>query len=621
MIYRVRDPPTVNTSSTLGAQSLSQTPTASKLRSPTPEASEGENESTEIVPRVDPPQVVARKRYNNLPRQLSYIESTDDPFEEIVFRAETYFPGLTNIVADQSGSYIVEQTACDSTPQPSKPSLPSVPLPIGQHKQQQHPINSSNTRQNPFNTSIAESKRRGEEELDRRIMMYSRANRNPHNYYSYSFHGGSHQQSLQVHRQIIPCGNYLPQQPLNANNNTFQAPCTSDLDMDERTTYDYRDFQAARQRFEQRVPISQTAPPAPKNHFYRSDLRSQHSTTSTVMPNESKCNAAVGSLCQMNAPYAHRPPPFHATFNSQPSVSHENSALVRRDPRNLFSGGCGCGPGAGCGALPDTPIHRNQGNHQEAISKYLVAEEMGPGGVKSVFSFPGGMEPSDLTLLRAAISANQPKDSFIPEENDDLEEQLNLQLERACVDPQSLQLLHNQAPLQSQLQSQLPIQHMQTVSRTSGANLMGDGSGVGAGGGVTHMTVQHHHHQRPNLIKVGTREAHEDLSNTRDGNPLDALMYNGISNNFVGPNSPEQIPSSGYPICQQHHQAQPKGARTSANNEGWHISSMHQQQPQANYKAFTTYSSSRTDSVPIAGGRVSTQTKDPTITDERYMMP
>nr|CDS15465.1 hypothetical protein EgrG_000786400 [Echinococcus granulosus] len=614
MIFRVRDPPTSNTS--VCAQSTSQKPTNNQ-QSPTPEASEAELESIEAA-QVDPTRAIGRKRYEKLRPQLSYIETTEDPFEEIVIRAETYFPGLTNIVRDQSSSYIVEQAKYEPPL-----SLPSEQHPLSQSRQQ-IPANSSAIRQNPFNTSISKSKRQGEEELDRRIMMYSRANRNPNTCYAHNFHQDSHQQSSPVH-QVMHHGNYYAQQSM-ANN--FQPPFTFESDVDERTTYDYRDFQAARQKFEQHGSLGQTLVPAPRNPLRRLDIRPQHSIVGTVMssgPSESTFSVGgVGRICQMNASSNHHPPPFQNPLNPQHSLNQESSALVRRESHNPFSRECGCGPGTGCGVLPDTPIHRDQGNQREAIKKYLVSEEVGPGGVKSVFSFPDGMEPSDLTLLRAAISANQPKDAFIPEDNDDLEEQLNRQLEKACVDSRSLQSVSNQASQRLQSQTSMPIQHIQTVSHASGANVIrGGGGGGGGGGDLMHMVVQHHHHQRPNITKTGDRDT-QALSNSRAENPLDTLIYNGISNDFVGPNSPGQLPVfSGYPIYHRHHcQLQPNTATATTTNSSnsWRISPAHQQQGvQGNYQARTMYNSSRFDPMSTGTGRGQTQPTHFT-TDSRFMM-
>lgn len=613
MIFRVRDSLANNTS--VCAQSTSQE-TTNNRPSPTPEASEAEIESIERA-QADPARANGRKRYENLRPQLSYIETTEDPFEEIVIRAETYFPGLTNIVRDQSGSYIVEQTNYDSLPPPT-----SVRYPIPQSRQRIPPNNLA-VRQNSFNTSISKNKRRGEEELDRRIMMYSRANRNPYTYYVHNSHESSHQPSSPAH-QVMHHGSCHAQQPLT---NNFQPPCTAESGMDERTTYDYRDFQAARQKFEQHGSLSQTVAPTPRNHFRRLDIRPQYTVIGTVTssrPSESGLSVdGVGRICHINTPNTPHSSAFQTSLlNRQPSLSQESGVVVKRDLHNSYSRVCGCSPGSGCGVLPHTPIHRDQGSQREAIKKYLVSEEVGPGGVKSVFSFPDGMEPSDLTLLRAAISANQPKDAFIPEENDDLEEQLNRQLEKTCVDSRSLQPMSNQASQRSQSQTSTPIQHTQGVSHASGANMIRGGGG----GDLMRMVVQHHHHQRPSNPKMGDRDAQEAIAKSKSGNPLDTLMYNGISNDFVGPNSPGQLPIiPGYPICHRH-QCQPQlntatSATTTTNiSNSWHISPAHQQQGmQGSYQPHTMYNSVRLDPMSTATGRGQTQPAHFT-TDSRFMM-
>ncbi|VDK20532.1 unnamed protein product [Taenia asiatica] len=611
MIFRVRDPTANNTS--ICAQSTSQEPTNNR-RSPTSEASEGEIESIGTA-QVGPVRAIGRKRYENLQPQLSYIETTEDPFEEIVIRAETYFPSLTNIVRDQSSSYIVEQTNHETLPPPT-----SVQHPIPQSRQRV-PSNNSAVRQNPFNTSISKSKRRGEEELDRRIMMYSRANRNPYTYYVHNSHKGSHQPSSPAH-QVMHHDSYYAQQPLT---NDFQPPCTSESDVDERTTYDYRDFQAARQKFEQHGSLSQTVVPTPRRHFQCLNVRPQYSVIGTVTssrPSESGLSVdGVGRIRQINAPTTSHSPSFQTPLNRQPSLSQESGAVARRESHNSFSRVCVCSPGSGCGVLPHTPIHRDQGSQREAIKKYLVSEEVGPGGVKSVFSFPDGMEPSDLTLLRAAISANQPKDAFIPEENDDLEEQLNRQLEKTCVDSRSLQPVSNQASQRSQLQTSMPIQHIQSVSHASGANML-RGSG---GGDLMHMVLQHHHQQRSNNPKMGDRDTQEAIAKSRSGNhPLDTLMYNGISNDFVGPNSPVQLPTTpGYPICHRH-QCQPQlntaTAATTNSSNSWHIPPVNQHQGmQGNYQHHTMYNSLRFDPVSTGSSRSQTQPTHFTIDSQSIM--
>ncbi|VDM33520.1 unnamed protein product [Hydatigera taeniaeformis] len=608
MIYRVCGPPPNNTSCC--AQSTSQESTNIQ-RNLTPEISEVEVESTEAA-QVNPVGAVGRKRYENLRSQLSYIETTEDPFEEIVIRAETYFPSLTNIVKDQSSSYIVEQTNYESL------HPPSVQHPIPQSRQRISSINSA-VRPNPFNTSSSNSKRRGEEELDRRIMMYSRANRNPHTYYAHNFHDNSHQMTSSVH-QVMHHGSYYAQQPLIKN---FQSPCTSESDVDERTTYDYRDFQAARQKFEQHKSLSQTVAPTPRNHLRRLDVRQQHSVIGTVTssrPNEGGISVeGAGHNCQIKTSNAPHLPPLQTPINRPPSLSQESCALARRELHNSFSRICGCGQGSGCGVLPDKPIHQDQSSQREAIKKYLVSEEIGPGGVKSVFSFPDGMEPSDLTLLRAAISANQPKDAFVPEENDDLEEQLNRQLEKACVDTRGLQSVSTPAPQRSQPQTSMPIQHIQSVSHGSSANPI-RGSG---GEDLMHMVVQHHHYPRSNIPKADDRDTQEVLPKSRNGNPLDTLMYNGISNDFVGPNSPSHMQiTSGYSMCHRH-QCQPQlNAATAAttNNNSWHIPPTHQQQRmQGNYQPHTVYNSVKFDSMSTGAGRGQTQPTHFT-TDNRFIM-
>ncbi|VDL21462.1 unnamed protein product [Hymenolepis diminuta] len=596
MIFRVRDPPNTSTH-----RPTSLKPSESRS-SPSPTSLESDNESVGGV-KIDPVQVPSRRRQETLQTRLSYIESGEDPFEEIVIRAETYFPSLTNIVRDPASSYIVEQTSYETQP-PIQPSLPpSIPRPTIQPRRQLT-RSASATRPNPFNTSAAETKRRTEEELDRRIMMYSRSHRNSFSFYSQpSCQGGNLCQQGPPAMQYG--GGYYPQQQQQQQQqvSNFQPQQQQQQDVSERTTYDYRDFQAARQIFEQRPTIGKpqpAPPPMPRNHLHRLELRPQNSIGSTSELTESVFNGggcAARPICPLNG--APQPVPrFQHVFNPPPPPPPINNqegstaavAIVKREPRNPFSGGCGCGPGAGCGALPDTPIHRDQSNPREAIKKFLVSEEIGPGGVKSVFSFPGGMEPSDLTLLRAAVSANAPKDAFIPEENDDLEEQLNRQLEKTCMDPRSIQMVHEQALQQSSQPQQPPPpqnQPIYTVSRAMSACMNN--------GNITHMTVQHH--QRPSISKSGPRQPQEGQGNVRNENPLETLMMNGITNTFVGPNSPGQIQGSAtYPMCIHHHQQVDAGNNV-ANN--WEFSG---QGFGGNYQTFTTYNSSRFDGVPMGSG-------------------
>nr|CDS28402.1 conserved hypothetical protein [Hymenolepis microstoma] len=615
MIFRVRDPPNTSTH-----QPTSRKPSESRS-SPLPTSSESDNESVGGV-KVDPLQVPSRNHQEALQTRVSYIESGEDPFEEIVIRAETYFPSLTNIVRDPASSYIVEQTTYETQPL-IKPSLPpSLPRPTAQPRRQLT-RSASATRPNPFNTPAAETKRKTEEELDRRIMMYSRSRRNSFSFYSQpSYQGGNPYQQGPPAMQYG--GNYYSQQQQQVNNFQPQQQ-QQQQDVDERTTYDYRDFQAARQIFEQRSTMNKpqpAPPPVPRNHFHRLELRPQNSIASTNEPTESVFSGggcAAGPICPLNS--SPQPAPrFQHMFNHPPPPSqmntHETSAagaIVKREPRNPFTGGCGCGPGAGCGALPDTPIHRDQGNPREAIKRFLVSEEVGPGGIKSVFSFPGGMEPSDLTLLRAAISANAPKDAFIPEENDDLEEQLNHQLEKTCMDPRSIQMIHEQTPLQQSQQPghpqppPPPNQPMYTVSRAVGASMNN--------GNILHMTVQHH--QRPSISKNGPRQPQEVQE--RNENPLETFMLNGITNSFVGPNSVGQ--ASTYPMCAHHHHQHQQADNGNNVADSWQFSG--QPQPQGfggNYPTFTTYNSSRFDSVPMGsggGGRNQTQQSN---TDSRFMM-
>lgn len=629
MIFRVHDPP--NTSSR-----LSRPRKSSKYRdSVSSTSSASDNESAEDL-KVDPARVSCRRRrHESLQARLSYVDSGEDPFEEIVIRAETYFPNLTNIVRDPASSYIVEQAPYDTQP-PTGPSLPpSIPRP---YIQPRRPLlrSASASRANPFNTStIAEAKRRAEEELDRRIMMYSRSHRNSFSFYSqpnYPGGGGS------PYQQSGPsCGGGYCSQPQCSQSqcNNFQSqlqqnqPQQQLQDMDERTTYDYRDFQAARQIFEQKSTMGQqqaAPPPMPRNHLHRIDLRQQNSVAST---NESLggCSSGgcgPGAICPLsNAPQP--APRFQHMFNSQPTQMEPQNqesvnpgAIMKREPRNPFAGGCGCGPGAGCGALPDTPIHRGQGNPREGIKKFLVSEEVGPGGIKSVFSFPGGMEPSDLTLLRAAISANAPKDAFVPEDNEDLEEQLNLQLEKTCMDPRSVHMVHEQnshqqsqtsGPALSPPPSQHQNQPMYTVGRAMGTSMNN--------GNIMHMTVQHH--QRPSLPKSGPRQPppppqQDGQGSVRSENPLDTLLMNGISNNFVGPNTPTQGQHSvPYFMCNHHQNSMqfPGGPRQGFGG---------------NYQTFTTYNSSRFDAMQAgdnsnnAGGVERIQHQQSTNADNRFMM-
>lgn len=594
MIFRVRDPPSTSTS-------VAQ-PTSLKLSESQPslssESSEADNESVVRV-KIDPVQVAPRGRQGNLQPHVSYVESGENPFEEIVIRAETYFPGLTNIVRDPARSYIIEQTSFETQPPAQSPLEPSVPRPVAQPRRQLIG-SSSKPHPNPFNASAAESKRQAEEELDRRIMMYSRSNRNPHSFYGqHSFYGNPYQQGPPV----MQYGGYCSQQ---SQVNNYQQPYLTEPDVEERTTYDYRDFQAARQIFEQRSIMGPPAPPPmPQNHLHRLELRPQNSIAGPNKPSQSVSNGGcAGPICPLNN--APKPAPrFQSAFNSQPPTNQEGPTgpHVKSESRNPFSGGCGCGPGAGCGALPDTPIHRDQGNRREAIKKYLVSEEVGPGGVKSVFSFPGGMEPSDLTLLRAAISANQPKDAFIPEENDDLEEQLNRQLEKTSGDPRGIHLVHEQSPHQAP-QHQQPQSQMTppvySVSRAIGPSMTGQ------------------HHQRPSISKSGARHSHDGSGSGGTENSLDTLLMNGITNNFVGPNSPNQAQVSAiYPMCNHHHHQHQSQAIVGNNapaigggTGGWHFSGPSQQQGfGGNYQTYTTYNSSRFDAIPIGGGEGRNQTQ------------
>ncbi|KAM7541380.1 hypothetical protein Aperf_G00000028374 [Anoplocephala perfoliata] len=586
MIFRVRDPPSISASV---AQPTSRKRSENQS-APSSESSEEDNESVVRV-KIDPIQVAPRGRQGNLQPHVSYVESGENPFEEIVIRAETYFPSLTNIVRDPARSYIIEQTSFETQPPIQSSLQPSVPRPIAPPRRQLIG-GSSEPRPNPFSASAAEAKRQAEEELDRRIMMYSRSNRNPHSFCGqHSSYGNPYQQGPPA----MQYGGYCSQSQFN----NHQQPYSTEPDMEERTTYDYRDFQAARQIFEQRSVMGPPVPPPmPQNHLHR--LRLQNSITSTGKPSQNACNGGcAGPICPLNN--APKPAPrSQPTFDRQPSINQEGSTdpQDKSESRNLFNGGCGCGSEPSCGALPDTPIHRDQGNPGEAIKKYLISEEVGPGGVKSVFSFPGGMEPSDLTLLRAAISANQPKDAFIPEENDDLEEQLNRQLEKTCVDPRSIHMVHEQSPHQVQQHQQLHSQtrpSVYTVSRAVGPSMTGQP------------------HQRPSISKSGARHSLDGSENGRTVNPFDTLLMNGITNNFVGPNSQTQAYGSAtYPMCNHHHHQHQPHANVGNNvanigngssTGGWHPPGPFQQPGfGGNYQTYTTYNSSRFDAIPIGGG-------------------
>ncbi len=575
MIFRVPDPPTTTKSSNLRVVSPISTPSRESPQISEPSETDAGDSSID--------QKLVPVHENNLGEsarpKLSYIESTEDPFEEIVIRAETFFPGLTNIVGPPSSSnYLFEQ------PPPQRKLT---------------------VRQNAVITPQAEGKRKGEQEIDRRIMMYSQANRKPHGHYMQYQHQPHHQGP--PGQSVIHYGGYytqpMPPPP--------PAPAVNEPDMDERTTYDYRNFQAARQRFEQRGLVSQPGPAPPtRNHFHRPMLRPQHSITSTVM-SMGPSNPMGNSMFPMQS-MAPQAPQIQPTFVPQTTNIHNGNnnnntapmghgsndagAIVRREPRNIFAGGCGCGPGSGCGALPEAPIQRESITDREVIQQYLISEEMGPGGVKSVFNFPGGVEPSDLTLLRAAIAANQPKDAFIPEENDDLEEQLNIQLQNACPDIETLQQGPVQPPAAAaapQAAQQPPNHHpqgtqrqyFQTVGRAGGnAGMMT----VGGGHHASRPSILKQHSQPQPTTQADQQQQQQPQSGMGGGgdNPLNSLMFNGIGNFMVGPNSPGQ---QGIPMYQQ---------------SSWHQqqSQQQQQQPQLQpQNSFTTYSASSFDAVPMNG--------------------
>ncbi|VDN41996.1 unnamed protein product [Dibothriocephalus latus] len=187
-----------------------------------------------------------------------------------------------------------------------------------------------------------------------------------------------------------------------------------------------------------------------------------------------------------------------------------------------FLTGCSCGPGSGCGALASEAMVRRSDNmvDVETIQQYLVAEEPGPGGVKKVFNFPLGSEPGDLTLLRAAVSANRPKDAFIPEENDDIETQLDHQFQATRPEMP--------APRPSASASWVPLSNFAT--------------------GQTAIPVQAQTAFNPftPAYPVRNRERSREPDGQMTGFPsaLTALMYNGVERPAEGFGSSNQRPQA-----------------------------------------------------------------------------
>ncbi|KAL3310933.1 hypothetical protein Ciccas_010493 [Cichlidogyrus casuarinus] len=92
------------------------------------------------------------------------------------------------------------------------------------------------------------------------------------------------------------------------------------------------------------------------------------------------------------------------------------------------------------------------------LQQYVVAEEPGPGGVKKTFSFPAGESPGDMTLLRAAVAANQPQDAFIPEDFDEGDD----------ADEIYVETFGNMGPVQTPMQTYMGEQAMaQTIPSTN----------------------------------------------------------------------------------------------------------------------------------------------------------
>lgn len=225
MIYRV-------------AEQQRSTGFASQEPSETSEASVETVEEARLVPSRHPlvHQKANASAISQKPR-LSYIESTDGsttpPFEEIVIRAETYFPSWTNIA---EGGY---QTSQRET--------------------------AANTKANR-RLSSAELKQRNERDIDQRILMTTNATRKPRMHFfnqqqpqHQTYQHPSQDLSNNNNNQNPPIMHYggCYSQPMSHHQQPMDGQMVQETEPEERTTYDYRNFQVARQRFEQRGIISQ----------------------------------------------------------------------------------------------------------------------------------------------------------------------------------------------------------------------------------------------------------------------------------------------------------------------------------------------------------------------------
>ncbi|VDL96936.1 unnamed protein product [Schistocephalus solidus] len=318
--------------------------------------------------------------------KLSYeVASDSEPFEEIIIRAETFFPELKNIV--ESSANLFE----NSFKNPIAPGVPKSPL---EDRNPHLPRTASLFANNQF---------RRQKNLRQQGLLSPGCAMHPCSSLQHQ-HPQSHpNQIMMQYSGYYPPGPQHPP-PLEPPGRGPEV---------ERTTYDRRNFQAALQHFEQRSLASQP-PLKPTSFFMSPELRFMDSKLSPPPP----------------------PPPLPPSSLPQPSKpsASVSQTVMKKVPG--FLTGCNCGPGSGCGALTSEAMVRRSDNMTdvETIQQYLVAEEPGPGGVKKVFSFPMGAEPGDLTLLRAAVSANRPKDAYIPEENDDIETQLDQQLQAVRPD-------------------------------------------------------------------------------------------------------------------------------------------------------------------------------------------
>nr|VZI37104.1 unnamed protein product [Spirometra erinaceieuropaei] len=317
--------------------------------------------------------------------KLSYeVASDNEPFEEIVIRAETFFPELKNIVESSTSTYLFE----NNFKNPIAPRVAKTPL---EDRSSYLPRTASLFANNQF---------RRQKNLQQQGLIPPGCAMHPCTNLQHQHSQPHPNQMMMQYSGYYPPG---PQPPPPPHASPVQG---SEV---ERTTYDRRNFQAALQHFEQRSLVSQP-PLRPSSLFMSPELRVMDSK----LP----------------------PPPLPPPSLPQPPRPSASTAHAVMKSVPAFLTGCSCGPGSGCGALTSEAMVRRSDNMAdvETIQQYLVSEEPGPGGVKKVFSFPLGMEPGDLTLLRAAVSANRPKDAYIPEENDDIETQLDQQLQAVRPD-------------------------------------------------------------------------------------------------------------------------------------------------------------------------------------------